>query len=153
MNTAATNEERCPECGAIVQGQADKCWLCGNSVYPVAELVGPGGSPFAHRTVTQFSLSTLLLGVTLVAVLFGVFRLAPGLGIVLAFFAVPPFVATCVFTMHRKARGQPLSGWAKVGFFGSTFGIVIVIAVCLVGVAVVAAVAAFFAICLSGAGP
>ncbi|MBC8870046.1 MAG: hypothetical protein H8E44_11545 [Planctomycetes bacterium] len=152
MNTAATNEERCPECGAIVRGEADKCWLCGSSHYPVAELVGPGESPFAERTDAQFSLSTLMLGVTLLAVLFGVFCMAPGAGVVLAVLVVPPFLATCIFTKHRKARGQPMSAVAKLGVFGSTFGIVIVIAFCLVGVVAVAAVAAFFVICVAGAG-
>ena len=92
-----------------------------------------------------------MLAIALLAVLIGTFRLAPGAGVVLAILVAPAYLRTCIVALRRKAGGQPMSAGAKLGVFGSTLGIAVAIAVCLVGLVGVAAVAAFFVICLANA--
>ena len=150
MSLPESHEDRiCPECGAALPANAKYCWLCRGEAQPVAEAAAPS-SPFAeHRAAYQFSLSSLMLTITLVAVLLGVFRIAAGLGIVLTILVTPAFLRTCITTARRKARGQPVSLGAKLRLFASTFGIAVG-SVIIVVAAVVAAVSTYCGIVLLG---
>jgi hypothetical protein len=152
MNATHAKEEMCPECGALLATEADDCWLCGGSRYPVAELVATGVAPSEYRTAPQFGLSTFMFAVTLLVVLFGVYHMAPGLGIGLTVLVIPPFLRTFIAATRRKAAGQPMSEGAKLGVFTRTLGIAIGIAICIVPVVMLAAVVAVFAICLAASG-
>ena len=149
MNAPHTKEETCWECGAVLPPKAGDCWLCGSPCYPVAELVVPEVAPSEHRTALQFSLSTLMLAVTLLSVLLGVFLMAPGLGVCLTVLVIPPFLRTLIVATRRKARGQPMSTEAKLGTFAKTFGITIAIAICVIPTVIVVAFVAFFVICMA----
>jgi hypothetical protein len=96
-----------------------------------------------HRTQFQFSLASLMLIVTLTAVLLGVGGMAPGLGIALAVLASPALVRTSVVAALSRARGKPMSVGAKVALFVVSLIVAVVIAI--------AAGAAFFVSCLAGA--
>ena len=66
-------QKRCGQCHALLKPGQDSCWLCGepaSSAEPVS-IDEPAGSPFAaqHRAAFQFSLSSILLTMTLTAVL------------------------------------------------------------------------------------
>ncbi len=65
----------------------------------------------------QFSISTLLLMMTLAAAVLSVFRVHPGVTILLVLVVTPPLVRTCVATMQRQRRGQLVSPGQKVALF------------------------------------
>jgi hypothetical protein len=90
----------------------------------------------------QFSLSTLMLTVTVVAVLLGAFVMLPGFGIILAILVTPAWLRTCVIASRKEARGRPMSTHQKLEFFAASAGVVMS--------AGIAAVGAFFATCLTG---
>ena len=50
-----------------------------------------------------------MLSMTLIAVILGVFRAAPGLGILLVVIVSPAWLRTCLYVMRRKARGRPMN--------------------------------------------
>jgi hypothetical protein len=54
---------------------------------------------------------------TLAAVCLGVFRLEPGLGILLAIFALPALVRTLLVGRREQRRGQKLTTGGKIGQF------------------------------------
>ena len=140
-NAAGSPFRHCPECQATRRPDAKYCWLCGAALEPIAaEAVQPSvGSE--RRAAYQFGLSTLMLMVTLAAVVLSVFRMSLGVGLALVFLTTPALVRTCITAARRKARGQPMSPLAKTGVFAATFGIVVVV--------VAASIAAFFAVCFA----
>jgi hypothetical protein len=76
---------------------------------------GPYGNPL------QFSLESLLLVTTLIAVCLGAAVSVPGLGIVALFIAVPALVRTCLTGVAAKQTGQRLTATDKImTFFAST---------------------------------
>jgi len=98
-------------------------------------------APGEHRAAYQFGLSTLMLIVTAAAVVLGVFRTHLGVGLALVFLAAPALVGTCIVTVRKRARGQPLTPAGKVGVF--------VVSLVIVAVVVAASIGAFFAVCLA----
>ena len=143
MSTLETTDVvSCRQCSAPLPAKARYCWLCGVSLAPTA-----AGSPFqaapvvAPRAAYQFGISTMLLAMTLLAVLLGVFAMSPGIGLAITFLTTPAVVRTCIVAAKRKTRGQTMSPLAKLGVFGSTLGIVIVV--------VAASIGAFFAVCFT----
>ena len=153
MNEPQPNEERsCPECGATLSATSDSCWLCHSTVPIVATVVAERAVPWEHRAAYQFSLATMMLTITLVAVLLGVFLMSPGIGILLAVVVAPAFLRTCIVMARRKARGQPVSLADKLGSFAASFAFSLGFVV-FVGLAgAVAVVAAFFVICWAALG-
>jgi hypothetical protein len=141
----------CLDCGAEVRPDAILCWCCRHSLleseaeYALAakELHG-GGSPFGPepRTKFQFSLASILIVMTLVAVLCSIYTMAPGLGIALMVLSVPALIRTVVLAMQRGSRGKPLTFGQKAGVFAAWIGLSVVI--------VIAAGVAFFVSCLVG---
>ena len=147
MNTLESNDVvACPQCSAPLPTKARFCWLCGVSLRPTAAVpvrqVRVEPPPIIEpRAAYQFGISTLLLAMTLLAVLLGVFAMSPGVGLAITFLATPPLIRTCIVATKRKTRGQRMSPLAKLGVFGSTLGIVIVV--------VAASIGAFFAVCFT----
>ena len=143
MSEPQPNEERtCPECGAALAPGASSCWLCRGTGQPDVQAPGPS-SPFAERRAAfQFSLATLMLTVTLVAVILGAFRVAPGAGIVLVIIVTPAWLRTCLSVARRKARGRPMTPAEKLGGFAGSVGVVVIVGV--------AAGIAFYATCWAG---
>jgi hypothetical protein len=84
----------------------------------------------------QFGLSSILLFVTLFAILCSIIKMSPGLGVALAILAAPALVRTCVVALRQSARGKSMSAGDKTAFF--------LVSVCMVLFVVVAAAGAFF---------
>jgi hypothetical protein len=93
------------------------------------------------RAAYQFGISTIMLVITIAAVVLGVFRMSAGVGLALVFLFTPALVRTCIIAVRRKARGRPMSVAAKIGAFAASLGIVIVV--------VAASIGAFFAVCFT----
>jgi hypothetical protein len=143
MNSPQRDDEGiCAECGATLRPPAEKCWLCGKALETGEGATGE--SPFAaeRRAGRQFSLSSLMLTITLLAVVLGVARISPGIGIGLAIVATPALLRTCVAAVRRKSRGRPMTPREKLSVFAASLGVVLTI--------VVAAGAAFYATCWAG---
>jgi hypothetical protein len=141
---------RCPQCGAARYGRARKCWLCGfrdegeiaateprdrqPALNPYAPTAPSGGN--VNRT---FSLSTMFLWTTLVAVIAGLARIEPGLAIFGAVLSFPAALRTVVYIGQSKRSGEAQFSVAeKIGLFAGALGLVIVFAVG-VGTAIFAA--------------
>jgi hypothetical protein len=85
-----------------------------------------------------------MLTITLVAVVLGAFRAAPGLGVLLVIVVSPAWLRTCLNAMRRRARGRPMSALDKLGLFAGSVGVVTTV--------LVASSVAFYAICWAGFG-
>jgi hypothetical protein len=95
--------------------------------------------PPAQRTI-----GSILLIVSLLAVGVGVFRIAPGLGILLSILVLPAFVRTALVVQAKQSRGA-LSAAEKMLLFLGSFGTTIVVVV----VVTISAVGTFCFVCLS----
>jgi len=134
----------CPFCGAKTSQGAAECWMCHGALDAAPPvIVAPPVAGRARRDANyQFSLASLMLLVTLSAVIFGAAALEPGLGIMLAMLAAPPLVFTAVTAARRRAREQPLTPRDKVVLFAGAFATFVVV--------LIAAGIAFFATCWVG---
>ncbi len=129
MSAPQANVERaCPECGASPM-KGGHCWLCGKALEPAATAAAEPPARPEHRSAFQFSLASLMLFVTLCAVVLGAFSIAPIIGIGLAVLSTPALVWTAVSATRRRARGEPMSPGQKVGAFAAALGIVLVICI------------------------
>lgn len=129
---------RCPDCHAEVTTDAQTCWMCGRLLNVVDAEVVDRGTPLAPGT---FSLATLMILVTLVAIGLGLFVTAPGLGILYTIAMVPALVRTAVGVRRRAKAGKVLAIEDKFQLFATS--IAVTVAAC------VAATVAFFATCLT----
>ena len=108
--------------------------------------------PNAPELKWTFSLSTLFLWTALVAVVMGVVRIAPGLGIALGIFSFPAALHTTAVAAYRKRRScRALTVPEKILVFIESFALFLLAAIAVL----VAAVSALAVICLSApsAGP
>jgi hypothetical protein len=164
MSTASgVAEVVCPECSAVCWIGSPKCWLCGHPIGPdavirkgaglsetplmatvVDDRSGAAGSSadYQERVRFQFGISSLLLLMTLTSVLFGLFSMAPGLGIAAMVLAVPALVPTCIAAMRKGSRGRPMTALQRTAVFLVWMGLMMAVAV--------AAGIAFFITCLAG---
>lgn len=71
----------------------------------------------AAANPAQFSIATILLVTTLVAVCLGLFRFSPGLGVGLIVFSVPALVRTVYVGRREKRHGQRMTTGGKIGHF------------------------------------
>jgi hypothetical protein len=127
---------RCPECGAALDSREGRCWLCrrevsGPEVNPYAS---PPAAALAAASPAQFSLVTLLLVITLVAVCLGVTMAAPGLGVLLMVLAAPALVRTMVAGVRQKQVGARMTTAEKMAAFCVSLLVMV-----MIGVAAVAA--------------
>ncbi len=129
---------RCPDCGADVRPQDERCWLCqrplsGGGVV-MAEVVERAAPPIVPQWVearranpAQFSLETLMLIVTLVAVCLGMLAAAPGLGVLVSVVAAPALIRTLIAGYQEKAVGTKLTLGEKVITFLASTGVTIAV--------------------------
>jgi hypothetical protein len=94
----------------------------------------------------QFSLSSVLIGLTVVAILFGIMAQMPGIGMFIAFCCLPAFIRTSLLIRKRERMGRKTSTEHKaLSFVGS-----IVFALITSAVVLIASVGTFCTICLTG---
>lgn len=144
MSSSSSARGRCPECGAeLATGQA-RCWLCERKLSE-AESGNPYASPqpAGENVDFQFSLASLFLIMTLVAVGTGLFLVAPGFGVLFAVLCVPALVRTIVAAKQQRRAGAPLTIGDKTGVFVMSFFIMVAIGI--------AASVAFGVACSGGA--
>jgi hypothetical protein len=94
----------------------------------------------------QFSVASLFLLTTLVAVCLGVWLISPGLGALLTFFAVPALVRTAIDSAQHKRAGAPLRGATKLASFAVSLAAVLAATFAACIAAAIALVASCFAV-------
>jgi hypothetical protein len=162
LNQPLARPNNCPECGASFPQTAIRCWLCGWKVGdPVGIRAPKAGSgevnpyappappvpPRGENLKWTYSLSTLFLWMTLISVVLGVWKMAPGLGIVLGVLSFPAALHTMGLAAYRKRRtGDSMSVADKIGAFAASFAFFVLVAIAVI----IAAIGALFAICLAG---
>ena len=139
---AEVQDKICPDCGASYKPGDATCWMCQRDLINKAKRdpYAPSPRPSAAQQ-TQFSLSSLMLMITLAAVLLGVGVNWPGWSVVLLFIVVPALIRTFTLSRRSQDRGRPLTPAAKVVGFGASFGLIVMIGL--------AGFAAFFSMCYS----
>jgi hypothetical protein len=133
----------CSECGAPLKAGELQCWLCRvKHDEQSSQSVNPYASPQPiepARVKYQFSLATLFLIMTLVAVAMGALIVMPGLGTLLIVFAVPALVRTVVVGRRRLEGGEsPTVGTKILDFF---------VSVAIIWTVIIAAQIAFVVAC------
>ena len=128
---SATNP--CPQCGSAREAIDVPCHECGWMPAPARELARSSEIsitwPMKLQAARTFSLESMLLTMTLVAVCVGVLMLAPGIGILLAVLSAPALVRTIGIRIRKKAVGQPLSSGEKLLAFLGSLVVVVTISV------------------------
>jgi hypothetical protein len=126
----------CPACGAYVGDSDGRCWFCerpreaGDRRTPVT-IHGPSVVPAPPRPepprqgLLQFSIGTLLLVTTLIAVCLGVSVAVPPLGIPLSIVAAGGLLRTCVVGKHMQRLGLHFSVEEKLIEFVISCGVMI----------------------------
>lgn len=154
----------CAECGALLQRDVERCWLCDAPVHPPAPANAPApsgstspfdvaspfdaASPRAHAAPHRegsFSLATLMIVTTLVAVCCGLFLVAPGLAVTVCILIAPVLVRTAMVVRRREAAGRSVSLAERAALVVGS----LVVAHVILAVVLVAAVGSFCAVCLS----
>ena len=145
----------CPDCGATLEGDFAACTHCGwrrlGKTNAPATQTEAGATPNPYQApqaeqiaARTFGLGSLMLVMTLIAVLLGVAMVHPGLALLLVFVAAVALARTMGIVYRRKLAGGPTAGGDKViVFLGSLF----VAIVCSIASGV-----AFYATCWVGVG-
>lgn len=119
---------RCSGCGATCAVSDERCWLCLGMLHPLSERLDGETLPptaAADASRSQFSLATLLLLTTLIAVCLGLIRLNPCLGTWAVLLIVPALIRTLYLGAGEKARGHRLSVYEKVLAFIASLGVIL----------------------------
>jgi hypothetical protein len=136
----ATTEPDCPGCRAAAGTTEARCFLCGKPVLPLSG-TDPPTAPSEPLRFT-FSLSSLMLLMTLIAVCLGLGGIDPGLGIGVAFLVTPAALRTAVAAARRRRSGSGMSMGEKLLAFVASLGVVTAM--------IVATGVAFYATCWAG---
>ena len=131
----------CSKCGASQPRQLDRCWLCG-----VAFDGAPVTGVVAHEQPASYSLSTLLLIMTLACICFALLAVAPGLGVFVGILLVPVFIRTSLVLKKREAKGIATSRAEKWSLALGSFAVATVMAILVLSTSF----AAFCFSCLAG---
>ena len=141
----------CPECGAKIRADQNRCWLCFRTLPPIAESpqenpadaislpsepskLGSGRGTQSSGSIAQFSLATILLVITLIAVCIGVFRISPGLGVIVVAIATPALFATVIIAEEVMVKhGERLTIADKIVAFVGFFGVFGLLAAAIIG--------------------
>ena len=128
---------RCQECGAEWAEAQSRCWLCGGRMKSNASRsVSP---PATVTAIQTFSVESILLVVTLIAVCLGVTMQSPGIGIALSILSVPALIRAIGIRLRRKAGGKAMTAGEKILTFVTSLAVVTTMAA--------AGVVAFTTIC------
>jgi hypothetical protein len=117
--------EPCPECGARPRPGDNRCWFCESKRLPLAgfepvtgkDAADPLGASYPPRSGLQFSLGTMLLVTTLVAICLAIMMAAPLLGIALSVIAVGGLLRTAIVGSARIRAGGRFEFAEKIDEF------------------------------------
>jgi hypothetical protein len=143
----------CPRCEAKIPHDAARCWLCGMSlpVERVASASRDRTPEFVDEievvpdSAATFTLTSLFLLMTLIAVGMGLFVIAPGLGILLGMAAAPALIRTALVAHRRDQLGRETSPARKIALFVASVAVTVLMGI----VVIVGAIGSFCIVCLT----
>jgi hypothetical protein len=143
---SSSNVPHCHDCKAQLQIGDEQCWLCGAKVTSVPGAATVRKSAVARPTpggpVASFSMATLMMFVTLVAIVCGLFSIAPGVGVALALVLLPVLAHTAIAANREETSGHSLRPGERIMLFFASLGLIVM--------AGVAASIAFGVTCFAG---
>ncbi|MAT68434.1 MAG: hypothetical protein CMJ58_02820 [Planctomycetaceae bacterium] len=123
---------------------ATSCWLCEARLADApARAAHAGHAPVVHPGFS-FSISTLLLIMTLTAIVLALTAAVPGLGVPFCVLLAPALVRTAMVVSKRKETGKDVSLGRKVSLLAGS----VVVSGVIMSVVSVAAVGSFCGVCL-----
>ena len=141
----------CSHCGAKLEPADTVCWLCLTPLgQPVANPRGAKARAAEVRPLAtgNYSLASLMMFVTLVAVNLGIITQWPGIGVPMAIISFVIWSRTVNVVRQRATEGVEVSPLQKMLIFMSSFTMTVVVLVLIIvtgGAALGAACAAMFA--------
>jgi hypothetical protein len=145
---------QCPACGAELLARATRCWLCRADLTPAVDGAGQSSAPAAPPPTAPrargggFSLASLMLFITLAAVVMGVSSLASGIGIPMGIVLLVVWLRTTAVVKFRVAHGKTVTRAENFHLFLASFGATLG----LLAVTCIAGCAAFVAACFACVG-
>jgi len=139
-------EPNCPLCGATLSPNAASCWLCHAAVVPgrtpdaTPRSVSPSVRARPER-LGGYSLATMMLFVTLIAVVVGLATIHAGVGIPLGVMLLVAWWRTAAVSRYRYRSDDSLTRAQQIQVFLSSFGLAIALIV-MVGVGICVALGA-----------
>lgn len=131
----------CPDCGVSPIDSVTRCWLCGKvfdqPILAEVAFLSP------QRKPTSYTLASLLVLMTLIAVFFGLVSVAPGLAILYLLIVVPAMIGSLYKSRQLSFAGRRATIGERVG--AALLSVAVVWGI--LGLLFVAAFAALFAIC------
>jgi hypothetical protein len=109
------------------------CWLCHAEAPPMdwktAAPEAKAGPPIVYprHADFQFNLASLLMMMTLAAVIGGVSRMAPGLGLLLVILTLPALVRTWILVVRENRLGHEVSALGRVRQFLGSLGLMFLV--------------------------
>ena len=141
------DRQRCPFCHAVLLPGASRCWLCEAEVQRAA--AHDAAAPLAASRAVPverlgtYSLASLMMFVTLVAIILGISTISFGVGIPLGVMLLVAWWRTAAVSRRRATIGKSLTRSEQAHMYLSSFGLAIALLVMVaVGVGV-----ALFSIC------
>lgn len=138
---SAAGEMHCARCGAAMRADTARCWLCGAAIasHPTS------ATPSAERkeSAGRFSLASLMMFVTLLCVVLGLFTIAPGIGVPFGLIMLVAWMRTAAVARRRAEHGFAVTRAERLQLFISSVST----AVALLAVTGVAGCAALVAAC------
>jgi hypothetical protein len=138
----------CPACAAENFGDAAQCWLCRHDLRDVPAIViaeEVRQPPSFVAGDQYFAALAVLLALTVIVVLVGVFLQEPALAVMLGVILVPALVGTLIRVKQQQARHGHVS-WAEKLL---TFILSVSMVIGGLALLVVAAFVAFFLYCIA----
>jgi hypothetical protein len=113
----------CAYCDELNCEEAGCCWLCGRNLAAdvAARQAATPVKLLGGDRPRQFSLETLLLLVTLTAMLLGLYTAMPGVGILAAIIAVPSVLRTFALDERYRQAGPPVTLGLRLRHFEQSF--------------------------------
>ena len=133
----------CPNCGATRVRAGHPCWLCQEPV-PLELEADTQPIKSAPPERFSFSISTMLLIVTLASIALSLIVTMPGLGVFACILMVPVFIRTVRVVHHQEAKGRTVSAGQKAWLFFGSFVVASVLSI----VICITAFCTFCGVCL-----
>jgi len=120
---------KCPHCGVALRPGDTDCWLCYAHISSTAigeeRPSGQSRSAPPQLEPRGFSLASLMMFITLVAVIFGLSTIAPGIGIPLGVLLLVAWGRTFSISRQQTKAGTPFSTSEKIAAFFSSVNFII----------------------------